>query len=1171
MFKAFTHFFYLLLFFIISQACLAQNRDDYKLLWEIDHQNNTKKSYLFGTMHVKDERAFKFSDALIPALEKSEMFALEIHPDSVTNSLGDNFFASGLENSFKRILTADEYKRLSKRFYEINGIEIDSFPLQHPLMIEAMLSEEVERETDKRTFLDAYLFGIANNLDKQITGLEKVEDQLPPIESIDDEEIRRSVLEILNSNAEERNLFLEKLTDIYYRGDIEEILTFATGLNAIDKIMKKRNITMANSMDKIMQQSSVFAAVGTAHLPGKFGIIELLREKGYEVRKVEATFDNPSEEYKIVPNLKKWHIDDNSELGLRVATPTKSVPLDVVDKVRTMTATDLIYGGTFTYMAIDLRETGYNKDFDYVENIIKNQIDESNEELISQKDFKRNGIDFTEILIKKGKSITRMQIALANSILYSFFIENSIDEINSEYANAFFDSIFIYEPKFPASVWKTNKNDLGAYSISVPGQVQDLSRIVPNPNGDENTLYDLKIFTSQDKEQEMLYLLRYNDQPMGYYIDNEDDYLAYFNTYFSERGTMLGEPKAIEIDGHKGFEYEVALSDKYNTLAKVILRGNRTFMMLAQKLNETEKVPKENKFFKSFSFNTFEKTVLDTIITSHQNYRFNFRKESQIETDTLYPTNSEFNSSITYSTTSPTSGGVYNLQQLEFKKYAKHKSVDQFYTDYLQTLLETGDTIVSNKSIEIQGNEAREVLIHNKNTHIRQRMRLLLHENVLSLLLTYLSEEELEQGSSDAFFNSFVILNKSKTKFDITSSKSNEIFKNLKSKDSVVFENAINAFNYYIFTSEDYALLKKNLNRNYGDNVKDTRVKQNIINELFLLDEPNTLATLKEYYRSGKAANQTKITILEELPLLSDPTISETFFELIEEDKPIRKNNSYDIFYRLSDSISLFTDHQETTLKLIETNDFRDKLLEQYTSKIQYDSSYVKKTTAVLEKFMSYSMEDIENYVQLDLRNTYDYLNYQLIHNYINLIEVLRLDDPEYVDILKTIAQSVEDRNWLKTEALFTAIELNMDISPQLMTSAFQDLYSRFELMELMISLGRSSEIPQQYLEQEELAKLSLFNSVGNSSDAYPDEITYLGEMDHLGKKYLVYNYGYSSASEATEKPEKVELYMGISEAQQSIDLDNFELNDVYFNPSDLTENWREDARSFLSELFSTE
>ncbi len=52
------------------------------------------------------------------------------------------------------------------------------------------------------------------------------------------------------------------------------------------KLIKKRNISMAKSIDKIIvssQGKSSFIVVGAAHLVGKTGIVNLLKKKGYKL------------------------------------------------------------------------------------------------------------------------------------------------------------------------------------------------------------------------------------------------------------------------------------------------------------------------------------------------------------------------------------------------------------------------------------------------------------------------------------------------------------------------------------------------------------------------------------------------------------------------------------------------------------------------------------------------------------------------------------------------------------------------------------------------------------------------------------------------------------------------------------------------------------------------
>src|SRR5690606_7533820 len=109
------------------------------------------------------------------------------------------YYSSGLENVFKKILSKEDYARLKSRFYELNNTDLDSFPLMHPQLIESMLTKEKDKPDDKQTFLDAYLYGIAYNNKRQIAGLEKIEGQIPTIDKIDEDDIKESILYLLDS------------------------------------------------------------------------------------------------------------------------------------------------------------------------------------------------------------------------------------------------------------------------------------------------------------------------------------------------------------------------------------------------------------------------------------------------------------------------------------------------------------------------------------------------------------------------------------------------------------------------------------------------------------------------------------------------------------------------------------------------------------------------------------------------------------------------------------------------------------------------------------------------------------------------------------------------------------------------------------------------------------
>ena len=57
------------------------------LLWRISGNGMPRPSYLFGTLHLKAKKLFNFPDSLYTAIDNTEVFALEINPDSMSNML----------------------------------------------------------------------------------------------------------------------------------------------------------------------------------------------------------------------------------------------------------------------------------------------------------------------------------------------------------------------------------------------------------------------------------------------------------------------------------------------------------------------------------------------------------------------------------------------------------------------------------------------------------------------------------------------------------------------------------------------------------------------------------------------------------------------------------------------------------------------------------------------------------------------------------------------------------------------------------------------------------------------------------------------------------------------------------------------------------------------------
>ncbi len=1159
--------FFLFGFFFFSINFLtAQDRSNYSLLWEIQHTDSNKKSYLFGTLHVKDSRAFKFSDSVIPMIKKSEMFALEIHPDSVYDNFNENYYSTGLENVFKKILSKDDYQRLKNRFYEINNTDLDSFPLLHPQLIESMLTKEKDKPNDRRTFLDAYLYGIAYNSKKEIAGLEKIEDQIPTIANIDEESVKKSILYLLNSSVEEQYDELEEITQLYYNGDIDKILHYINSDDSANKTMVRRNNVMANSMEKIMQKNSLFAAMGTAHLPGKDGVINLLRKKGFTVKKVNATFTQDDEQYSIIPDIERWHTDSNQSLGYSVLTPNKAIALKMGGKFETLTSTDLIYGGAFAYMAMDLRNESLVKDFDFVENILQGQMKEKTDSLISKKTFIKDSIEFTEVLIKKEKNISRMQLAFANKIVYFFFTENSMKEITSPYADAFFESIKVFTPKYSPSVWHTKTDSIGAYTIRFPEVEKDISQEKENPEGDEESPYILNIFTSVDKAKNTMYLFRYNDQPLGYYLNKRDDYYAFFENYFKERGIIISEPKELNMDNAEGKTYEIMFSDKYHTMAKLFLRGNRTYLLMAQKTVENEKIADDDAFFNSFKFLPYKNVSFDNLVEIDKKYSFKTPNKKVLFQEDPYEASSEYSNLKNYSVLDVTTAGTYLVQQIKLKPYYRQKSIQAFYDNYIELLTEYNDTLMSNIPTTLGGMPAREIRMENSNTHVKQRMKLLLDDDSIILFLTYLGDEEINQPRVDEFFNSLQI-KKNTQNFNLTASKADLIFKNLKSKDSIKFEEAKGALGYYPFDNSEYKILEKNLKNHYRDDSIYYGAKYYIIKNLVTLENNETLKTVTSYYKNKKTTNNAKLAILDKILDLKNTEASDAYFDLLENHQPERVSGKpYNFLYSLSDTLPLFVANDALLAKLADTKDYRDKIASFYSNNI-LDDSISKDKMPLLESVLLKNMyNDSVKYLDTIARKNTNYINYSLIFGYVNIAKQSEKSNPEVIKTLKLLVEKLENDQWLKTQALIACVELDIPLDSEMLSDGFEDMYSRFELMETMVDLEKTDLIPEEFLEQLEFAKLSLYNTSGGEYDDYPKNLNLLGETSFEEKNYYVFTFSYSEEEEEDED----EKYFGVVE-QSSIDFSDFKMANTYIDWEPTEEDWQIQAERVIKNAANLE
>ena len=92
------------------------------LLWKIEGNGLSKPSYLYGTIHLTDERVFNLGDSLYKAIENSDGFAIEVDPEALTGLIIDEAKKSLLETKrIKELVLEDE--NIERRMLEISSTD----------------------------------------------------------------------------------------------------------------------------------------------------------------------------------------------------------------------------------------------------------------------------------------------------------------------------------------------------------------------------------------------------------------------------------------------------------------------------------------------------------------------------------------------------------------------------------------------------------------------------------------------------------------------------------------------------------------------------------------------------------------------------------------------------------------------------------------------------------------------------------------------------------------------------------------------------------------------------------------------------------------------------------------------------------------------------------------
>lgn len=287
---------------VMAEAKSVSNTE--ALLWKVE-KAGLPTSHLLGTVHLTDERVTKLPKAVETALASSKTMALEVADLSAAAMAGamgkvENLVLFGDGRRLDTLLDKAEFATLQSAVGKM-GLPGEVSALFRPWVVYMMLAVpdcEQRKVQDGHLVLDMKLAAAAKSRGLPVVGLETIEGQLAAMAAVPEDQ-QLQMLRATLKYADRRQDSMETVLQLYLNRNMGAAWPFQMALAAkagvdprmfdgfMRELIVKRNKGMADAALPLLDKGAVFIGVGALHLPGKTGLVQLLRDAGYTVTAVE--------------------------------------------------------------------------------------------------------------------------------------------------------------------------------------------------------------------------------------------------------------------------------------------------------------------------------------------------------------------------------------------------------------------------------------------------------------------------------------------------------------------------------------------------------------------------------------------------------------------------------------------------------------------------------------------------------------------------------------------------------------------------------------------------------------------------------------------------------------------------------------------------------------------
>ncbi len=261
------------------------------LLYKVYGDGIKDTSYVYGTYHTKDSKAYFMKDKLKQLINECEIVAGEVNIEEAKDKASEIAPIMMLsEGELADLYSAEDYERVSAFLKDKLGMQSMLCNRLKPFFVLGMLTEKMV-EGDEKHLLDEWIQKQAKKAKKQVVGLESIQEALAGVDSVAVADQAQWLLEFVDGGDEQLEAF-EDLNRWYVNQEIDSMYVYYQNEEIPGEFdaefLVRRNIYFTDRIFDYMKTHTVFCGVGALHLPGETGLLEGLRAKGLQVEAVHA-------------------------------------------------------------------------------------------------------------------------------------------------------------------------------------------------------------------------------------------------------------------------------------------------------------------------------------------------------------------------------------------------------------------------------------------------------------------------------------------------------------------------------------------------------------------------------------------------------------------------------------------------------------------------------------------------------------------------------------------------------------------------------------------------------------------------------------------------------------------------------------------------------------------